>query len=643
MNDEPDQLEGSAHGEPVSALCERLFRRHSEPIGVINVREAEQHYERIMGWIADRYALLELLLRRYRIDDWSGDGQPFVLGQAFWSMIDAAPTPAPPGALLSPTVSLSPASQPALPEASSARSLKTSVAPPVDSGDEAAPSAPAKFRVSRRPPPVSDIERSDDWQSGGGAARQSATASHQADEGQPTHQQATPSSFTAQVESDKRQPPLSLELAQTSPAQARPPAGERTTAAAHDGVSESPSVDAARPARTVQASAEQPVEAQAAEERQSAGGAPTAEHDGVSESPSVDAARPASADQAPNAKPLVAAREIGQKAAGRVPPSEPPQLELAQSSPARPPAGERLGADEKTVNAEHDGVSESPSVDAARPARTVQASAEQPVEAQAAEERQSAGGAPTAEPLAIAREITGRTAEATRPPDPLLLKEDSATRQTSRPQPTQAVESGRATESPSPDAAAESRVAPHDKQPLPLRAPAASPDSPALRRAVEIKPAAGQAERGEPIDLAVASSPAQTAPRGALSAPSRSPESSSHAAPSGPPMAAEMQSEPLHSRPADLVWRASDEAATETAFRQPGGTAPPAVNRFDASAPTPFSATPDQRAAQPATQEQGGQADLEKLPDHVINRISQQVIRTLSRLLVVERERKGIR
>ena len=108
-------------------------------------------------------------------------------------------------------------------------------------------------------------------------------------------------------------------------------------------------------------------------------------------------------------------------------------------------------------------------------------------------------------------------------------------------------------------------------------------------------------------------------------------------------MAAEMQSEPLHSRPADLVWRAGDEAATETAFRQPGGTAPPSVNRFDAPVPTPFSSTSDQRAAPPATQEQGGQADLEKIPDHVINRISQQVIRTLSRLLVVERERKGIR
>src|SRR5205085_12565242 len=192
MNDEADQLEGSAHGQPMSALCERLFRRHSESIGVINVREAEQHYERIMGWIADRYALLELLLRRYRIDDWSGDGQPFVLGQSFWSMIDAAPTPAPGDASPSPTVSLPPVSRSALPEAGPAMSLKTSVAPPVDSGDEAAPFAPAKFRVSRRPPPVSDIERSDDWQRGDGAARQSATASHQTDEAQPTHPQATP-------------------------------------------------------------------------------------------------------------------------------------------------------------------------------------------------------------------------------------------------------------------------------------------------------------------------------------------------------------------------------------------------------------------------------------------------------------------
>src|SRR3977135_4033567 len=111
MNDEPDQVDGSAHGPQTSALCERLFRRHSESIGIINVREAERLYERIIGWIAGRYSLLEQLLSRYRMDDLSGDGQPFVLEQSFWEMINASSAPAPGSALPSQTVSLPPLSQ----------------------------------------------------------------------------------------------------------------------------------------------------------------------------------------------------------------------------------------------------------------------------------------------------------------------------------------------------------------------------------------------------------------------------------------------------------------------------------------------------------------------------------------------------
>src|SRR3977135_3854708 len=86
MNDEPDQVDGAAHGPQTSALCERLFRRHSESIGIINVREDERLYERRIGW--------------------RGAGQPFVLEQSFGEMINASSAPAPGSALPSQTVSL---------------------------------------------------------------------------------------------------------------------------------------------------------------------------------------------------------------------------------------------------------------------------------------------------------------------------------------------------------------------------------------------------------------------------------------------------------------------------------------------------------------------------------------------------------
>ena len=107
-------------------------------------------------------------------------------------------------------------------------------------------------------------------------------------------------------------------------------------------------------------------------------------------------------------------------------------------------------------------------------------------------------------------------------------------------------------------------------------------------------------------------------------------------------MAAEMQREPVNSQPVDFIWREGDDAAADIARQQSGVSGPPTAPGFKRSASTPLSSL-DQRVAQPPPPEQSQPVNLEKLPDHVINTISQQVIRALSRILTVERERKGIR
>jgi len=615
MNDETDQVDGSAQGQQPSALCERLFRRYSEPIGIINVREAERLYERITGWIAGRYALLEQLMSRYRMDDLSGDGQPFVLEQSFWEMINASSTPAPGGVLPSQTVSLPLLSRSISPAAPTSTPIKPSVAPPMDSSNEPSPSASTKFRVSRRPPPVSTMDQADDWQSGGDATLKSAEAAHK------------PAASQSQTETrELRTDTSSLPL--------QPSSLHRQMNAGHEAeVTNLPLADAARPVSVNQQPPRQPMEAAQADEAAS-----------------------------PPAQQTAVAREITSRLADVISPPEPPQLELAQSSPpqTRPPAGASRDASERTADAAHEAEGSGPSsVDAVRPVRVDQATTEPPVESPAAEATQSAEEArsvketPSAKQPTVAREIISKSAEVIPSPDPLLLKDDSATQQMNEPQSIPAIQSDRTMESHSPTVAAELSLTPPDavkpdnEEPLQFRTPVSVQDSSqdlsALQRTVEINRSTRQDEPGEPLDMALASSPAQTAQSDAASASSRLQESSSTAAQSVPPMAIEMRREPVHSQPVDFIWREGDDAAAEIALRQSGGSAPPIAYGFDSSIATPFSSPPAQRATQPLTQEQSNQVNLEKIPDHVINSISQQVIRALSRILIVERERKGIR
>jgi hypothetical protein len=57
---------------PDSRLTERLLSRATDSLGLIDVRGAEQHYARIMDWLAARTPLLERLRTRYGLTEGEG-------------------------------------------------------------------------------------------------------------------------------------------------------------------------------------------------------------------------------------------------------------------------------------------------------------------------------------------------------------------------------------------------------------------------------------------------------------------------------------------------------------------------------------------------------------------------------------------
>jgi len=68
MNDAPQQSNGYGEHSLASALGERLSKRATEPVGVIDVRYAEEKYLRIVRWLARCNALVDHLTRRYGVE-----------------------------------------------------------------------------------------------------------------------------------------------------------------------------------------------------------------------------------------------------------------------------------------------------------------------------------------------------------------------------------------------------------------------------------------------------------------------------------------------------------------------------------------------------------------------------------------------
>src|SRR3954463_13664901 len=80
MRDFPEQTDAQpAYATQPSALRERLVRLLTAPVGVIDVRYAQQKYARIAEWLDKRSALLERLQARYGVGEGFADNQPLLM------------------------------------------------------------------------------------------------------------------------------------------------------------------------------------------------------------------------------------------------------------------------------------------------------------------------------------------------------------------------------------------------------------------------------------------------------------------------------------------------------------------------------------------------------------------------------------
>lgn len=125
-------------------LGERLLQRRTEPLGLIDVRQPQQHYTRTAGWIAQRFALLDHWKTRYGSDEDTSAAGP--------SLVFAAPGQT----LTEPSH--------AVPSVAQIRAVKQPVAAQTSTVSPTSSSPPEQFRVRRRaisnPPPSENLARS---------------------------------------------------------------------------------------------------------------------------------------------------------------------------------------------------------------------------------------------------------------------------------------------------------------------------------------------------------------------------------------------------------------------------------------------------------------------------------------------------
>ncbi|MFL6274364.1 MAG: hypothetical protein ACJ74G_04070 [Blastocatellia bacterium] len=76
MTDAHEESEGGLADLSPNAVSERLWQRVSAPLGVIDVRYAQQKYFRIMQWLEGRTALLDYLRSRYRVEEMQAGSEP---------------------------------------------------------------------------------------------------------------------------------------------------------------------------------------------------------------------------------------------------------------------------------------------------------------------------------------------------------------------------------------------------------------------------------------------------------------------------------------------------------------------------------------------------------------------------------------
>ena len=94
MADRDYQQDREDGGSQSREFVDRLTRRLTDPVGVIDVRFAQQKYARIVEWLAERFALADLLHARYGADegiaaDWqTADWQTMVMQQSAGEQIN---------------------------------------------------------------------------------------------------------------------------------------------------------------------------------------------------------------------------------------------------------------------------------------------------------------------------------------------------------------------------------------------------------------------------------------------------------------------------------------------------------------------------------------------------------------------------
>src|SRR5688572_32878464 len=65
-----------------SSLAERLMRRFTDPIGVVDVRPSVERYERATNWPRHHLAVVERSIARTRLDTQPEQGMPMALAAA---------------------------------------------------------------------------------------------------------------------------------------------------------------------------------------------------------------------------------------------------------------------------------------------------------------------------------------------------------------------------------------------------------------------------------------------------------------------------------------------------------------------------------------------------------------------------------
>src|SRR5262245_26354887 len=131
MEDAAIHMDGGAGDTALpTELAERLLRRRTEPLGVIDVRQPQQHYARTAGWVAQRFALLDHWKTRY------GSDEDVTAANASLVFTSPAQSIAEPGRALGNPTQL-------------ARTVQQVDAPQPRAEAVASPSPPERFRIKR--------------------------------------------------------------------------------------------------------------------------------------------------------------------------------------------------------------------------------------------------------------------------------------------------------------------------------------------------------------------------------------------------------------------------------------------------------------------------------------------------------------